>query len=176
MALNEEIERKFLVSVKRSELEEFAENIAMFKQFYLRTGHEQIRVSCRTNINGDCWEYELGIKIGHGLVRKEQEFSLDKEIGELLCLGRKGLIKTRYYVGRWEIDVFEDDQLGGLTIAEVELKEKYEPTPNFPHEPWPMKIQLVKEVTDFTPFENQFLVEIQNVSEVIEHLNALMMR
>jgi len=69
----------------------------------------------------------LTVKTGVGLRRVEVEKEITKDIAEEMIStipsSRKTqILKTRYEIGRYEIDIF-DDILKGLVIAEVELKE-----------------------------------------------------
>ena len=60
------------------------------------------------------------------LVREEIEFSIPlKEAKELMAQTDIQLEKTRFLIGRWEIDVYGGKNLG-LVVAEIELKSEDE--------------------------------------------------
>lgn len=139
-----EIERKFLVKgLSLSKLE--GKNFASIEQHYLKNSHG-VRIRKEGN------RFTLTIK-GEGLRERAE---VEKEINEeeyrvLLELCDRGLKKRRFFVGRWEIDVFQGP-LEGLVLAEIELREKNETLPDFPFP----EVELI-EVTDNPAFLNENL-------------------
>lgn len=139
-----EIERKFLVKgLSLSKLE--GKDFFLIEQHYLKNS-KGVRIRKEGN------KFTLAIK-GEGLrERTEVEKEIkEEEFRELLALCDRGLKKTRYFLGRWEIDVFQEP-LEGLVLAEIELKEKNEPLPDFPFP----EVELI-EVTDNPAFLNENL-------------------
>jgi CYTH domain-containing protein len=102
-------------------------------------------------------DFLLTVKTGKGLVRREVEFSIPSEPGaELMAIaGERRVEKTRYQLGRWEIDLFEG-KLAGLVLAELELTGVDEPVP-----PPPAGIELIREVTLEPTFTNQRLAALE---------------
>jgi adenylate cyclase len=139
-----EIERKFLVKgLPLSKLE--GRDFSPIEQYYLKN-------STGVRIRREGKKYTLTIK-GEGLRERtevEKEIS-EKEFEELIALCDRGLKKRRYYLGRWEIDVFEGN-LEGLILAEIELSKKDEPLPDFPFP----EVNLI-EVTDNPEYLNENL-------------------
>lgn len=144
MVTRMEIERKFVVQgLSLSKLKSL--KFSWIEQHYLG--------NCRgVRVRREEGKYTLTVK-GEGLrerVEVEKEIT-EEEYKELLSLCDRGLKKRRYRLGRWEIDLFEGN-LKGLVLAEIELKEKEEPLPEFPFP----EVTLL-EVTDNPAFLNQNL-------------------
>lgn len=139
-----EIERKFLVKgLSLSKLE--GKDFASIEQHYLKNSQ-----GVRIRKEGD--RFTLTIK-GEGLRERaevEKEIS-EEEFRALLELCDRGLKKRRFFLGRWEIDVFQGP-LEGLILAEIELRDKNEPLPDFPFP----EAELI-EVTDNPAFLNENL-------------------
>ncbi|HUH13312.1 MAG TPA: hypothetical protein VMK65_09390 [Longimicrobiales bacterium] len=132
-----EVERRFLCRAEGPLLEAADARISML-QGYLSGG----RVSVRVRREGDAWR--LTCKRGSGRVREEVEVPLPADAGEALLrmAGDVRVEKTRYRVGRWEVDVY-GGALEGIVVAECELFSADEPLP-----PAPEGLHLLREVTD----------------------------
>lgn len=133
----QEVERRFLCRVDASLLAAADARIPM-RQGYLAGGD----VSVRVRREGDEWR--LTCKRGSGRVREEVEVPLPAEAGPTLLrmAGAVRLEKTRYRVGRWEVDVY-GGPLEGIVVAECELSDAEEPLPGPP-----AGLHLLREVTD----------------------------
>lgn len=144
-----EIERRFLCEVADPRVLDTAP-ASNLRQGYLTAEGPTVRVRKIAD------RYLMTIKVGTGIVRREVEFQIPTEAGrELLEITDELMIeKRRYYLGRWEIDIFKGD-LEGLTIAEVELAATDEPLPDLPP-----GIILGREVTDDPRFTNQSLASL----------------
>ena len=142
-----EIERQFLIESWDEGVQERADRVHTIRQAYLTVTGPAIRVRQIDE------RTVMTVKSGGGLVRREVEFDVEPEVAQQLFeIGEDRLIeKTRYVVGRWELDVFEGRH-EGLRIAEVELTTEDEPTPEVP-----TGIALGLEVTHEPQFTNQFL-------------------
>lgn len=139
-----EIERKFLVSgLNPEELEEYLPLV--IEQHYLANC-----LGVRIRRKGDCFTLTIKGPGAPARIEVEKEISAE-EFSLLLSLCDRGLRKTRYSVGSWQIDVFKDS-LSGLILAEVELKEEDEEV-----EPFPFAGVRLKEVTHDPNFTNQNL-------------------
>lgn len=112
-----EIERKYLVvgNSYRSQ----ADKVNHLVQAYL---NPDPRATVRIRMSDDkAW---LTIKgLNYGIERNEWEYEIPIDdarsmLKECTCSGQ--ISKTRYHVGRWEIDEFHG-ALQGLVIAEIEL-------------------------------------------------------
>lgn len=119
-----EIERRFLLrDLDANELAGFP--FQEIEQNYLAGS-----LGVRIRRIGD--RYELTIKGQGTRCRREITKELTvAEYGELLLLCDRGLVKQRYRVGSWEIDLFAGS-LTGLVLAEVELGDPDEELPPFP--------------------------------------------
>lgn len=146
-----EIERQFLCRRVDPGVLERADRQMDFVQGYLTRGDPAVRV--RRIRQGDVERWVLTVKGGSGLVREEAEFELDPADGERLldAAGGRRVEKTRYVVGRWEIDVYSG-RYQGLLVAEVELEREGEPTP-----PAPEGVHADVEVTGKGRYTNQAL-------------------
>ena len=145
IALGHEIERKFLVN---PEVLDTLENGERIVQGFVETRGQMV---VRARLAGE--HAFLTLKgPSRGSVRSEFEYPIPPEdarrILDELC-GRPLITKIRYrreYQGyTWEIDVFEEDNVG-LVVAEVELGNASD-SPELP--PW-----VTKEVTDDLRYQN----------------------
>ncbi len=116
-----EIERKFLVDKNKLPALQDGQHII---QGYL-SEHPQIRVRLITQ--GGIESAKMAYKTpAIGLVREEIEFLIPlKEAKELMTQTEIKLEKTRFLIGRWEIDVYGGKNIG-LVVAEIELKSEDE--------------------------------------------------
>lgn len=144
-----EIERRFIARLPDPAALAGASALRL-EQAYLSAGEPGVRVRRAGDV------FTLTVKAGRGVVREEVETGLPAEIGAALLeiAGARRLNKTRYRLGRWEIDVFEA-ALAGLILAEVELSSPEEPVP-----PAPAGVVLVREVTDDGRYVNQALAAL----------------
>lgn len=144
-----EIERKYLARLSDADVLDDAE-ASRIRQGYLTDREPAVRI--RERVQGDKREYTLTVKAGRGLVRREVEVLVDEDSAHALIemAGRHVIEKTRYRVGRWDVDVFAGS-LTGLILAEIELEHVRE------HVDTPSGIELVREVTDDASFTNQRL-------------------
>jgi len=145
-----EIERQFLMDLPSPEVVRGADAVQRIRQAYLTEVGPAIRVRQIDD------RTVLTVKRGGGLVRREVEFDIPAEAAEQLfeMAPDQTITKTRYVVGRWELDVFEGPH-AGLCIAEVELESEDEPTPAVP-----AGVRLGREVTEEAGFTNQFLAHL----------------
>lgn len=137
-----EIERKYVVKVDAGRLHD-GQQIC---NHYIHVDEEkEVRLRKKKG------EWILTTKTGHGLVRGENEVVIDEETAHVLIdIAKKAgtlhsILKTRYKLGRWEIDEFPD----GLITAEIELESATERPPDFPPE-----ITSAYEVTGVPFFSN----------------------
>lgn len=138
-----EIERKFLVV--GDSYKSLAQSKIEIVQGYLSTDPDR---TVRVRMCGDdAW---LTIKSrNHGSIRGEWEYPIPlTDARQLLRLAKNCLSKTRYILGRWEIDEFHDRN-EGLVLAEIELEDPDEPfdTPTF----------IGREVTDDPQYYNSVI-------------------
>ena len=140
---NTEIERKFLVLSDAFKAQACKQSEIM--QGYLcKEPGKTIRVRIR-----DAHAF-LTIKSGKlrpGLAKFEWEREIELEDAQelmQLCLPNP-IIKTRYIVGRWEVDVFHGHK-EGLVLAEIELTDENE---SFDRPEW-----LGEEVTGLPQYYN----------------------
>lgn len=121
--MSQEIERKFLVQSKSFRNE--ATSAIDMRQAYLSVLPES---TVRVRIAGtQAWITVKGAT--HGATRSEWEYAIPvADATQILeqCAVSPVLAKTRYRVGRWEIDEFHG-LLEGLTVAEIELTSENEP-------------------------------------------------
>jgi adenylate cyclase len=119
-----EIERKFLLrDLDPNDLAGFPH--MEIEQHYL-AGSSGVRIRRTGN------RYELTIKGQGTRCRREVTKELTgAEYSELLLLCDRGLVKQRYRIGPWEIDVFTGSLIG-LVLAEIELGDPDEELPPFP--------------------------------------------
>jgi len=131
-----EIERRFLVARPLPELGQGG----LIEQAYLATGMPNVRVRRK---DGRYRQTVKGERPAGKYGRPEVEFDLDPDVGERLfqLAGERTIRKTRFEIGRWELDVFHDD-LEGLLILEIELESEDEALP-----PLPAGVRVLREVT-----------------------------
>ena len=149
-----EIERQLLLrSVEESVLRS-ATRVRRIRQGYLTKVGPAIRVRELPDRS------VMTVKSGGGLVRREVEFEISTDVaaGLFEIAGDSTIEKTRYDVGRWEIDVFHERH-EGLLIAEVELEAVDEPVP-----PLPAGIDVLEDVTEHSGFNNQFLAFLDDAA------------
>lgn len=122
-----EIERKFLIDLKKLDLNK-ADNIISIEQGYLS---KDIEKTIRVRIENNDIAYMTIKGATQDISREEIEFNipLDKA-KELFLLCKDDILrKTRYvfyfYGKKWEVDFFSGN-LNGLILAEVELKNPLE--------------------------------------------------
>ena len=140
-----EIERKFLVHLNSIPANA---DVMEIVQGYLVTGDPELRVR---EWNGRYW---MAVKAGKGVVRTEVEVELDPADGkQLLDLCVHRVVKTRYHVGRWELDVFHGKH-SGLVLMEQEL-----PHPDAELDPLPPEVVVLREVTDEPEYANKNLAQ-----------------
>lgn len=115
--MSKEIERKFLVVSDSYKSQ--ADSHELIAQAYLSTRPES---TVRVRVSGDsAWLTVKGIN--HGAERDEWEYRIPvSDAHDMIerCALTVPLIKTRWRVGRWEVDEYHG-QLAPLTIAEIEL-------------------------------------------------------
>lgn len=147
-----EIERRFLCGTVDEEVLAVAPSWRI-TQGYITDSGPTVRIRRRDD------DFILTIKKGSGLVRREIEIPIPPGPGdELLELaGEHMLEKTRYRLGRWEIDLFHG-KLAGLILAEVELESEDEETPSAP-----AGVELIREVTMEPAFSNYSLASLGEV-------------
>ena len=123
--MSQEIERKFLVKELPADLENYLHNEII--QGYLIVTDNDIEVRIRKK--GD--KYFETVKAGSGLVRKESEKEITKEVffDHWPLTEGKRVEKVRYeieYGGKLiELDIYSGD-LEGLVVAEVEFDSEEE--------------------------------------------------
>ena len=124
MTKNTEIERKFLV-LSDAYKAQASKQYEIMQGYLCKEPGKTIRVRIR-----DAHAF-LTIKSGKlrpGLAKFEWEREIELEDAQelmQLCLPNP-IIKTRYIVGRWEVDVFHGHK-EGLVLAEIELTDENEP-------------------------------------------------
>ena len=140
-----EIERKFLIH--EDKLPELTDGVKI-KQAYLFDTDKGV---CRLRQHGD--EYILTLKLkDEGIKQIEVERFLTKEEFEVMFEKTDvSISKTRYRIGSWEIDFFEDID---LILAEIVLDSVNEEIPMLPE--W-----IKKEVTGNVRYFNSNLIKEQ---------------
>lgn len=153
-----EIERKFLVI--SDSFMSIADNKEYIAQGYIST---YPMTTVRVRLKGE--HAYLTIKGSNkGVIRDEWEYEIPVEDAREIidkCTGGKKIVKTRYYSGRWEIDVFHEN-LEGLIIAEIELSS--------PDELFEKPLFIGAEVTGNPIYYNSSLMEISSYEEIL-HLS-----
>lgn len=118
-----EIERKFLVT--GTGYRDVATEATLMEQAYLSRTPE---ATVRLRIAGDrAWLTVKGRN--DGAVRHEWEYPVPVADARGMierCADGPALVKTRWRVGRWEVDEFHG-ALQGLVVAEIELEHADEP-------------------------------------------------
>ena len=153
----EEIERRFLcTSTPSPELLAQADKVQEIRQGYLTRVGPAIRVRQKDEA------YLMTVKSGQGLIRKEVEWPIPAGVASELfeIAGDRTIAKTRYVLGRWEIDVFAGT-LTGLVVVEVELESAAEATPAPP-----AGLPPLVEVTDEPALTNRWLAGLDPASAV----------
>lgn len=120
--MSKEIERKFLVKAGVDPALLGGEAVVMV-QAYLSTDP---RATVRVRIAGD--RAKLTVKgLNNSIERDEWEYPIPTaDAREMIarCASDKAIVieKTRFKVGRWEVDKY-DGALAGLVVAEIELTD-----------------------------------------------------
>jgi len=139
-----EIERKFLIDV--SKLPELKDGKEIIQAYLFDDSKGVIRIRKYDD------KYILTIKLKHEYLKQiEIEKDLTKEEFDLLLTKcDKRIVKTRYKIGRWEVDFFIEPK--GLVLAEYEMSSVDE------------KIEIpdwcVKEVTGDPQYYNCNLIKL----------------
>ena len=145
----EEIERKFLMKDVGFKWPTGKK----IKQWYLLVqDNAEIRIR-----EVDKTRYFLTCKIGSGISREEYETEISKEkFLKLYALDRYApcVTKTRYKVGRWEIDVYENKYGDDVIVGEVELDRMFESLPEVPE-----GLKIVKEITYDERWKNKNIAQ-----------------
>jgi adenylate cyclase len=146
-----EIERRFLVRTRPGLLAHLGAS-ERYRQGYVRTGDPSVRIRV-----GEDRGPVLTLKRGKGIKRREVEATVPLEVAEelLAAAGRRVLSKTRWRLGRWELDRFEGE-LDGLELMEVELDRVDEEPPGVPE-----GVEVLCEVTDDRRFTSSALARIK---------------
>jgi len=142
-----EIERKFLVDKNKLPQLENGQNII---QGYLS---EQPQIRVRLITQSGIEKASMAYKTPPvGLTREEIEFIIPlKEAKELMAQTNVKLEKTRFLIGRFEIDVYGGKN-DGLVVAEIELKSEDE-------EIGPLPVWIRHEVTGDKRYGNVTLAK-----------------
>lgn len=129
---NEEIEKKFRIKYIPKDLD-VKEELLLSQNYFAVTDNAEWRIRKKTNSKGET-VYKETHKEGKGEVRKEKEWKLDKDIGEITFNNQekvyKPINKKRFlipYKGKTvEMDIFSDedvcDFVGGKGVAEIEFE------------------------------------------------------
>jgi len=146
-----EIERRFLVRTKPA-LEAHLGASERYRQGYVKTGDPSVRIRI-----GEGRGPVLTLKRGKGIKRREVEAVVPPEVAEelLVAAGPRVLRKTRWRLGRWELDRF-DEALEGLELMEVELDRVDEEPPSVPE-----GIEVLREVTEDKRFTSSALARMK---------------
>lgn len=152
-----EIERKFLVisdSFKTN-----PDNVSEIAQGYLSTiPTSTVRVRLK-----DDRAYLTVKGINNGPTRNEWEYEIPaSDARDIIanCIGEECIVKTRYRVGRWEVDEFHG-RYEGLVVAEIEL--------SWPDEEFDQPDFVGKEVTGDPRYYNSSLINgAYGVGELME--------
>lgn len=144
MALGLEIERRFVARWTAPQ---------WMRPSRLSQGYvsDQPEIRVRKTIGVISTEHYLTVKIGEGHTREEFETPISEDTwGRLMSVATKTLVKLRYRVGEWEIDVYQD-RFYGLVVAECEMETYSEILPEKPP-----GLVLVREVE----WSNRFLAQM----------------
>ena len=145
-----EIERKFLVKTFNSNGLKGEKVVQVYAS---------LKPELRIRLKAD--KAYLTLKSEGDLEREELEAEIDFNIAAGMVKHFSHRIeKTRYTIGRWEVDIYEG-RLQGLIVAEVELEHKEEELP----EP-PGGLELGKEVTEDKRFKNKNLAVSEGIPEI----------
>lgn len=142
--MNQEIERKFLISVDTfKDLSKNHEIQTLEQGYYVLRPHFHTRVRLINNR-----EAFIASKVGSGMIRQEFEQPLELDHARLIfnqC--ERVLVKQRInvsYKGKtWDLDFFPEH---GIAVAEIELSSE---TESFDLPPW-----IIKEVTGEDAYSN----------------------
>jgi adenylate cyclase len=159
---NMEIERKFLVDLKKLEL---LNNGVLIKQGYVFDTDKGV---LRVRNKGSKYFLTIKNKPAKMLSKMEIEFEISKEQGELLFqMTDNSISKIRHeinYKGKiWEVDVFQD-KLSGFVMAEIEL--------NSVEEEFELPQWVGIEVTEDKMFQNSNLIKT-NKNTLLNHIKEL---
>ncbi len=146
-----EIERRFLVRTDARLAASLGAG-ARYTQGYVKAGDPSVRIRI-----GEERGPVLTLKRGKGIKRREVETLVPREVAEelLAAAGDWVVRKTRWRVGRWDLDRFEGP-LEGLELMEVELGRVDEELPDAPTGIW-----ILREVTDDKRFTSSALARLQ---------------
>ena len=120
--MSKEIERKFIV--KDESYKKRASRVIEIRQAYLSTSPDSV---VRIRVSGPMAFLTVKSRT-HGCERGEWEYPIPvSDAIEIMdaCSCSAMISKTRYIVGRWEVDEFHG-RLSGLTVAEIELQNAEE--------------------------------------------------
>jgi adenylate cyclase len=168
-----EIERKYLLSPNIAYyLESQSLPYGKIEQMYI-VNDDQKEVRLRS-INGGS-EFFITYKGSGGLMREELEFRIDPRDADkarTTMLGSKPKVtKTRYYLDRWEIDVFHG-HLEGLFMMEIELFSENEVVDM----PWELERYVELEVTKFKTCKNKHLANLPDLKTFHMEYNREVLR
>lgn len=155
--MGKEIERKFRVDKLPHYLVLQGEHKII--QTYLKTGDEEIRLRHSTDLIDGSPVHYLTKKVGSGLVREENEMEIPSEAYNALLKSTTSepIIKTRTITNvmghKIEIDIYENEELKGLIIAEIEFNT-VDDANNAKLPSW-----LSEDVTEDKSYKNQSLWE-----------------
>ncbi len=113
-----EIERKFLVNSNW-------DPSIYVEQTHIRQAYLSSRENCVVRIRISETEAWLTIKGKGNISREEYEYEIPKLDAEAMWvspMATSRIYKTRYRIGRWEVDVFHGLN-DGLIVAEIELSD-----------------------------------------------------
>lgn len=167
-----EIERKFKIDKLPHYL--VLQGGRTIVQTYITTGDEEIRLRQTTDLIDGSPVHYLTKKTGSGLVREENEMEISKEVYNSLLQASTAepIIKTRAITNvmgyKIEIDVYQNEELKDLIIAEIEFNSE-EQANNAQLPVW-----LSEEVTYNRAYKNQSLwTKIQQLKQEREEKEEL---
>ena len=169
-----EIERKYLLNPNIAfYLESLSLPSGKIEQMYI-VNDDQKEVRLRS-INGGT-EFFITYKGSGGLMREEIEFRIDpRDVDKAQMTMRDEskpkVSKTRYYLNRWEIDVFHG-HLEGLFMMEIELYSEDEVV----EMPWELERFVELEVTKFKTCKNKHLANLPNLKTFHMEYNSEVLR
>ena len=159
-----EIERRFVVRADARLLRDA--ELTMLRQGYLTV---RDATTVRIRQEGPLWVLAIKAEASR-FSRHEIEVEVPEEDGRaLLRLAVGGTVeKTRYTIGRWEVDVFRG-RFSGLTLAEAELHSETEELPELPP-----GLELIHEITSTRELSNRGLAAMSEEAarELVERLLA----
>jgi CYTH domain-containing protein len=148
MKANIEIERKFLVVTPPTGQ---PDKTHIIESAYLSAYDPEVRIA---RYQGEPNSYQVTIKGGKGISRKEVIVNVSDEVGEMLWLMTDPdfrIRKVRDWYGDWEIDTYLGRH-NPLVVAEIELPDADAVLPVFPY-----GAALGEEVTYDPEFKNKAL-------------------